>query len=210
MPHPPASTPTQKLYRPEYYSDARPELIVRAYPFATLITEPLLATATPITFERDDVAHTLVGHLSRKNPHAQAMRDGDAVLAIFSGPHAYISPRWYVEKPEVPTWNYVAAHVRGRLEMLDKEEDAIAVLRRTIEVCEADFENPLSIADMPDGRVGFLTPMIRAFRLHVESIEGVSKLSQKHPPGDRARIVNGLREQPAKDIADLMEERDQS
>ena len=114
------------LYRPDAYAALEPERIVDDYPFATLLSPELHATTTPMLFERSDRA-TLIGHLARRGSHAQAMRTGDRVLAIFAGPHAYISPRWYAEKPEVPTWDYIAAHVRGRLEVIDDDAGQLEI-----------------------------------------------------------------------------------
>lgn len=192
-------------YRNPAYMAADAAAIVRAYPFATLVSGNLDASFAPIVSERDGDTQTLVGHLARRGPHAAAMRTGDPVLAIFSGPHAYISPRWYEEKPEVPTWDFIAAHVRGRLEMLDENEAQEMVLRRTIEFVESGFDRPWSIDDAEEGRVKMLLPFIRSFRIHVDTIEGTTKLSQTHPESDRARVVAGLRAQPVRTIADHIE-----
>ena len=192
-------------YRKPAYEAADPVAIVGAYPFATIVSGALHATFAPVVWERDGDVSTLVGHLARRGTHAPSMRDGEPVLAIFSGPHAYISPRWYGEKPEVPTWDYIAAHVRGRLEPIDGEEAQEAVLRRTIDMIEQGFDQPWSIDDAPEGRVRTLIPYIRSFRIHVDTIEGTTKLSQTHPESDRARIVAGLRTLPGKTIADHIE-----
>jgi len=199
---PPPAGP--RLFRPEAYVAQQPERIVRDFPFATLLSPALHATMTPILFERDDDAGTLVGHLARRGEHAQAMQSGDRVLAIFAGPHAYVSPRWYVEKPEVPTWNYLAAHVRGRLEVLDDDASQLAILRRTIDRMEAGATDPWTIEQAAEGRVQFLLPMIRSFRIHVDSIEGTTKLSQRHPEEDRRRVVAALRQEREPTIADFM------
>ncbi|MDG2535935.1 FMN-binding negative transcriptional regulator [Sphingomonas sp. HITSZ_GF] len=191
------------LYRPDAYAALAPERIVDDYPFATLLSPDLHATATPILFERDDRT-TLIGHLARRGSHAQAMQTGDRVLAIFAGPHAYISPRWYAEKPEVPTWDYVATHVRGRLEVIDDDAGQVEILRRTIDRMEADAEHPWTIDDAQEGRVAFLLPLIRSFRIHIDSIEGSTKLSQRHPAGDRERVVAALRARREPSLADYI------
>jgi len=191
------------LYRPDAYAALEPERIVDDYPFATLLSPELHATTTPMLFERSDRA-TLIGHLARRGSHAQAMRTGDRVLAIFAGPHAYISPRWYAEKPEVPTWDYIAAHVRGRLEVIDDDAGQLEILRRTVDRMEAGAEQPWTIEDAPEGRVAFLLPLIRSFRIHIESIEGATKLSQRHPAGDRERVVAALRKRPEPSLADYI------
>lgn len=201
-----ADTDEQKapaLYRPDAYVATAPEKIVDDYPFATLLSTALHATATPILFERDD-RKALIGHLARRGIHAQSMRTGDRVLAIFAGPHAYISPRWYTEKPEVPTWDYVATHVRGQLEVIDDDAGQLEILRRTVDRMEAGAEQPWTIEDAPEGRVAFLLPLIRSFRIHIESIEGATKLSQRHPAGDRERVVAALRKRPEPSLADYI------
>ncbi|MFT4076949.1 MAG: FMN-binding negative transcriptional regulator [Asticcacaulis sp.] len=192
------------LFRAEPYIAADAAAIVRAYPFATLILPDLSATTTAIVFETDHSVKTLVGHMAWRNPQAQALKTGDRVLVLFAGPHAYISPRWYVEKPEVPTWNYVAAQVRGTLEVISDDAGQTEVLRRTIEVSEQDFDEPWTIDLAPEGRVAFLLPKIRSFRIHIDSIEGTTKLSQTHPEGDRQRIIDGLTERSYPTVASLM------
>ncbi len=191
------------LYRPDAYVALSPERIVDDYPFATLLSPELHATATPILFERND-QQALIGHLARRGSHAQSMRTGDRVLAIFAGPHAYISPRWYAEKHEVPTWDYVATHVRGRLEVIDDDEGQLEILRRTIDRMEAGTEHPWTIDDAPEGRVAFLLPLIRSFRIHIDSIEGSTKLSQRHPKSDRERVLAALRLRPEPSLADYI------
>jgi transcriptional regulator len=134
----------------------------------------------------------MIGHMARRNPHAMAMEIGQAVLAVFNGPHTYISPRWYIEKPTVPTWNYVSARVRGILEPIDDDATQLAILRQTIDAMESFWADPWTLEDAPDGKVEQLLPMIRSFRIQVKSIDGTTKLSQTHPIGDRKRIVAGL------------------
>lgn len=184
------------LFAPDAYKAADPAAIVRVNPFGLLTTaapEGVHATATPIVFEHEDRTDVLVGHLARRNPHAQLLAAGQPVLVVFDGPHAYVSPRWYVEKPQVPTWDYVTAHVRGTLEPIDDEAGQRAVLERTVAITEPGPDG-WRLEDAPEGRVAMFLPMIRSFRIHVESIEGVTKLSQTHPLSDRQRVVAALRD----------------
>ncbi|MDC7677779.1 FMN-binding negative transcriptional regulator [Asticcacaulis machinosus] len=199
-----ADTPVPPLYRPAAYQAADAVKIVHDHPFALLMSPQMHATFTPIVFEFDDRSDVMVGHMAGRNAHAMSLQTGDQALAVFAGPHAYISPRWYVEKPSVPTWNYVSAHVRGTLEVVTDDAAQLAILRRSIDLMEAGFDTPWSIDDAPEGKVDQLLPLIRSFRLHVETIEGVTKLSQTHPSGDRARIISGLKADPSSDLADHM------
>jgi len=183
------------LFVPPIYAAERPDEIVERHPFALLVTAAAdggaHATSAPMFFERDDARDTLVGHIARRNPHAQALEDGQAALAVFWGPHAYVSSRWYVEKPEVPTWNFVQAHVRGRLTPIDDEAGQLAILKRSVDILEQKGEPPWS-TEMARDRVEFLLPYIRSFRIAIERIEGVTKLSQTHPPSDRTRVHDAL------------------
>lgn len=198
------------LFAPRPYAAERPAEIVDAYPFALLATPAAFgvhATSTAIFFERDGEHDALVGHMAKRNPHAQALEAGQPALAVFWGPHAYVSARWYAAKPEVPTWNYVQAHVRGVLEPIDDLEGQRAVLARTAQVLERKGERPWTLDQAPEGRVDFLLPFIRSFRIRIEKIEGATKLSQGHPAEDRVRVIEGLLaegEAGAAEIARLM------
>lgn len=187
--------PHASLYAPDAYLAPDPALIVRQYPFAMLVTTSaagIHATSTPLLFETDDSTKTLIGHLSRRNQHAMSLHSEQPALAIFTGPHAYISASWYEARPTVPTWNYVAAQVRGRLEPIDDEAGQLKILQRTATMLERGNATPWKLEHAPAGRVATLLPMIRSFRLTVERIEGVTKLSQAQPASDQLRVIQHL------------------
>jgi transcriptional regulator len=198
------------MYSPSAFAAADPVSIVRKYPFAHLITatgDETYATPTPIFFETDDTIATLVGHMTRINPQAQSLQTGQRVLAIFPGPHTYISASWYKTLLTVPTWDYVSAQIRGRLEIIDDDEGQIKVLRRVAEVLERDNEHPWTLEQAPPGKVQQLLPRIRSFRITMERIEGVTKLNQTHPTSDRTLIIQQLlarQDSDSREIARLM------
>ncbi|CAN7511104.1 FMN-binding negative transcriptional regulator [Caulobacter sp. LjRoot300] len=198
------------MFVPPLYRAEDPAGIVEAHPFALLVTGEggdLHATATPIFFEREGEHAFLVGHMARRNAHAQSLAAGQSALAVFWGPHAYISSRWYAAKPEAPTWNYVQAQARGVLEPIDDPARQRAILTRTAEVLERRGEPPWTLDQAPDGRVDLLLPMIRSFRIQVTRLEGATKLSQGHPAQDRLRVIAGLLAEDrdgGRDIARLM------
>lgn len=198
------------MYSPNAYAAADPAAIVNQYPFAHLITAAggeTYATPTPIFFETDDTRTTLVGHLTRINPHARALQSGQPVLAVFSGPHTYISASWYETLLTVPTWDYIAAQIRGHLEPIDDDEGQIKVLRRVAQVLERDNNPPWTLERAPPGKIQQLLARIRSFRITVERIEGVTKLNQTHPVTDRRLIIEQLRTREDSDsheIARLM------
>lgn len=203
------------MYVPQAYQAPDARAVVRDYPFALVISgasSNIFATSTPVYFETDDPAEQrLIGHLANSNPHAAALRDGDPVMAVFQGPHAYISSSWYVDRPTVPTWNYVAAQVQGTLQRLPGRDELLGVLTRTAQLAEAWNPTPWTLAHAPPGKIDELLPRIIAFRIVITDISGAAKLSQTQPASDRRRIVDALERRGLHgdgDIARLMRHRD--
>jgi transcriptional regulator len=186
------------LFAPQAYAAAEPRTIIRDHPFALLVTTDangLHATPTPLYFETDDPEENrLIGHLARRNPQAQGLQQDQDCIAFFSGPHSYISGAWYRQKREVPTWNYIAAEVRGTLDPLDGSSENLAVLERISEALNKTYPSSWRLEDAPQGRIGTLLPHIRSFRITIREICGVTKLSQTHPPRDRAKVIQHLLE----------------
>ena len=119
-----------------YIPSAFQVVFMQRYSFATLITagdEPFV-THLPLLVDAAGAGHgTLIGHFARPNPHWQLDHVGHGSLAIFHGPHAYISPSWYRSgSPAVPTWNYATVHAWGRLSLLTDPAEVEAVLGRTV------------------------------------------------------------------------------
>jgi len=119
---------------------------IRHHSFATLITHDgtaPFASHVPMLVRPDAGEHgTLVSHLARANPQWQHFASGQEALAIFHGPHSYISPSWYQTAPAVPTWNYAAVHAYGVPAILSDREQVAALLRELIATYEASMEKP--------------------------------------------------------------------
>src|SRR5262249_48175484 len=135
-------------YIPRSFALRDPEQIARLvaeHPFATLVTtsegEPQVSHV-PLQFDRANGPHgTLLGHMARANPHWQHFASAPSV-AIFHGPHAYVSPAWYAEPATaVPTWNYCVAHLHGTAELMD-ERDKRALLDAMVERYESGRDAP--------------------------------------------------------------------
>jgi transcriptional regulator len=156
---------------------------VRRHPFATLFTAGALgpyASHVPLVPRGD----ALVGHLARANPQCGDLGNGLA-LAVFAGPHAAVDPAWY-EHParQVPTWNYVAVHVRGRVVVLDDARAALEALTSA-----TGLQDPVSDGTPERERlVEGLARGVVAFELRDLAWEGKAKLSQNRTPADRERV----------------------
>ncbi|MBL8795295.1 MAG: FMN-binding negative transcriptional regulator, partial [Planctomycetia bacterium] len=147
----------------------------------------------------------LTGHLALTNPQWR-QADGQPVLAVFTGPHAYISPTWYEAEHTVPTWNYVAVHVYGTLWVVQDEEALAAILQEFVAFYEANFPRPWRFEPSTD----FSRKLIQAvagFHIEISRVEGKFKLNQNRPPEQRARVVQQLRalaDENSQALADLM------
>ena len=202
------------MYVPAAYRAEDARAIARRHPFASLASVcpagQLFLTQTPIVFETDATDEMrLIGHFAKANPHAAALYDGAPAIALFAGPHAYISPQWYVDKPTVATWDYISAQMSGAITPIDDADEQIAVLNRIIALSEAASGTNWTMEDAPAGKVDQLLPRIRSFRLTIDKIEGATKLNQTHPRSDRNRIADALDKRAHGDdaaIAELMRE----
>jgi transcriptional regulator len=164
--------------------------LIAGNPFGVLVTcgaGGLDASHVPFVMTHNHTELVLTGHLAAANAQC-AHFDGGAALALFGGPHAYISPGWYRTQPAVPTWDYAAAHVHGHLERL--EGAALADMLRALARDDPggfDFD-----ALEPGYRDGMLKG-IRGFKLRAERIEAQWKMSQNRSAADREGVIAGLR-----------------
>jgi transcriptional regulator len=165
------------------------------------------ATHLPLLFqEESDGPGFLIGHMAKANPHWRAA-EGQEVLAVFQGPHAFIpSNAASPEEPMVvPTWNYVAVHVKGRFERLERREHILQGIRRSVQYYEP--HSPL-LARLNEPSVFKLLDAIVGFKIVVSSMEGKWKLSQNHSPERRRTVIDLLMQSSdpvAVRIARLME-----
>ena len=151
----------------------------------------------------------LFGHLARANPQWKRFDGKSPALAVFLGPHAYVSPRWYTGPRNVPTWNYVAVHARGAPRLIEKREAMRDLLGRTMSFYESALPEPRSIDSIPADYVEGLLSAIVAFELPITRIAGARKLSQNKGPTDRAQVADGLRatgDAAAAQVAALVQE----
>jgi len=203
------------VYLPPHFTETDETVLIahiERNDFGLLITQRdgLIASQVPFLAERRDGKLYLLGHLARPNPQCAAL-DGGEALAIFTGPHAYISPSWYATGPAVPTWNYASVHAYGVARAIADKDWLNDLLRRLSERHEAREPAPWRMQDQPapflDGMLGGIV----GFEIAVSRLEGKFKLSQNRPATDRPRIVAALEardDAESHGVARLMRERD--
>jgi transcriptional regulator len=205
------------VYLPPAFTEARPEVLIahiERHDFGLLINHGpagLVASHIPFLVEREGDGLHLIGHLARPNPQVAELSDGGEVLAIFSGPHAYISPGWYASGPAVPTWNYIDVHAYGTLRLIDDVDWLRIVLRRLSDRHEARSAEPWKMQDLPEAYMSGMVKGIIGLDIAVVRLEGKYKLSQNRPAADRPRIAAALEARGGADavgVARLMRERE--
>jgi transcriptional regulator len=186
------------VYLPPAFTEDRPDVLVahlERHDFALLVTNGprgIVASHIPFLVERRGGELHLLGHLARPNPQVADLALGGEVLAIFHGPHAYVSPRWYLAGPAVPTWNYADVHAYGRVRVIDDGEWLRGFLERLSQRHEAGSEQPWRIEDQPAAYMTGMLKGIVGLDIAVTRLEGKFKLSQNRPAADRPRIVAAL------------------
>jgi transcriptional regulator len=184
---------------------------IEAHSFGLLVSlhggEPF-ATHLPFLLERDaGPCGCLVGHMARANPQWRDL-DGQGVLAVFSGPHAYVSPSWYEAVDVVPTWNYVAVHAYGTFRPVEDVDGLARILQAMVAAYEGPRPNPWPLDTGSD----FFRQRAQAvvgFRIEVHRLEGKWKLNQNQPRERRekvARVLGESRDPDAREVARLMAE----
>ena len=191
---------SEPVYPPSSYRETRLETIlgfIRGVGFGQLVSAEAArpyATGVPFLVGQEDGTVILEAHMQRGNPQWRTIR-GEA-MALFQGPHAYVSPGWYATKKAggrvVPTWNYIAVQALGQAEVVEDP----AWLRRHVAALTAGHETgraePWTADDAPEGFIDALLRGIVGVRLTVREFDGRWKLNQNHPEANRRGVIEGL------------------
>lgn len=188
------------MYIPKYYRmNDRDQIsaVLTAYPFGIVVAYEggkLLAAHVPWEWQEKDGRLELQGHVARGNPIWRAAPQCEEVLVIFQGPHTYVSSSWY-ERPNVPTWNYVAVHAYGTARVVEDEE-LEAVLDRMLDRYEGPRENGRTWETLDPAFRQQQMRGIVGLSIAVTRIEAIQKMSQNRDDGDFKNVVEALRQSP--------------
>ena len=165
--------------------------LIHRYSFATLVTAadgPPIATHLPLLLEDRGERGMLVGHVARANPQWRAFDGHTEALAIFSGPHGYVSPSLYETPLSVPTWDYMVAHVYGAPRVVEDEATVRRLVLELVERFESGRTHPFTPAYPEDWLRNMLRGIV-AFEMPITRIEGSFKLSQNRTETDRTSVA---------------------
>ena len=152
----------------------------------------MIASHIPITLRKREDGNCLIGHVARANNQWRAFDGKAEALAIFHGPHAYVSPTWYATSPAVPTWNYAVVHVYGKPAASEDRDFTKAALVDLVAKYESTRSNPWRAEGLAPDVFDKLASAIVAFEMPVERIEGKFKLGQNRSREDRGGMLAGL------------------
>lgn len=184
------------MYIADHYENTDPAAIenfIAENSFGILVNQTegkLWATHIPLEIDVNAKGEkVLYGHLSKENRQWKGFAENDRVLAIFSGPHAYISSSWY-DFENVPTWNYSAVHVYGKVRVIEGDE-LIDHLGRLVGKYEATQQNPVSVAGF-SRKTMLQTRGIVGFEIVIDDIQAIRKLSQNRDEKNYRNIISEL------------------
>lgn len=203
------------MYVPKLYRNSNfPEIenFLRSHSFATLVSmheQKPWATHIPLELEVNQAGEKVLwGHLSKANPQWKSFDENETVMAVFLGPHTYISSSWY-DHVNVPTWNYIAVHVYGKVRIVEGEE-LHESLRRLVNKYEVIAHSPVSVDTMPEEFVRKEVKGIVGLEISMDKIEGNWKLSQNRDDANYNQIIlelEKLHDLNAQQVADEMKKR---
>ena len=193
------------MYNPPAFREDRPEAlaeVIRAARLALLVSAAADGgvpdvTHLPMTFVPGEGSRgTLYGHVAKANPHWRGLAAAGSARAIFTGPEAYVSPSLYPTKQEhgrvVPTWNYVAVHAIGPVEIVEDSDRLHAIVSRLTDQHEASRASHWAVTDAPDAFIAAQLKGIVGVVLRIETLIGKRKLSQNRAEADREGVLAGL------------------
>jgi len=204
------------MYKLPSYNEDDEEIVkqfVRDNPFAFItgcdVENKPVATQVPVFIDERDGKLFLTGYIMKSTDHHKAFVENENVLAVFTGPHTYVSATWYDNPYQASTWNFMSVHAKGTIRFGD-EEELIAILKRLTLHYENDNTASTTVFDnLPADYTNRLIKAIVAFEIEVTSLDHVFKLSQDRDETSYDNIVKELKQQDgdAKKIGNLMEKR---
>jgi transcriptional regulator len=168
------------------------------FAFVDLVTTSPTLRITHIPSMLDRTAGrygTIFGHISAQNLQRQTLDGAHSAIAVFKGPHGYVSPSWYAKQDVVPTWNFSVVHASGTPRAVTGKDETLVLLSRLIAKFERAVGGTYDFSKLPEGYVAGMLQGIMPFRMEIDALEGKFKLGQERSEGDRQGILPHLQKQ---------------
>lgn len=180
-----------KKHRPDTFENVFE--FIQKYSFGILISQienNLQAVHIPFLIKKSGEQIILTGHVAKANPLTNAIVDQQDVMLIFSEPHSYVSSSWY-DHVNVPTWNYIAVHVYGKIQVMEGDE-LKEELKKMVDLYEEGRPNRFHLEDMPEDMLQAHIKGITAFKVTSTKIEANYKLSQNRNDKNYTEVIRQL------------------
>jgi transcriptional regulator len=169
---------------------------IQSHGFASLVSkneQGITVSHLPVLWDNNDSEWGMLrSHMARANPQWRHFESGDEVLCIFQGPHAYISPSWYLTQHTVPTWNYAAVHVYGVPQLLDTA-DLRQIVYDTTAKYESVMSQPWNIP-LSEQEIDKMLKAIIGFSIRITRVEAKFKLGQNRSTEDQEGMLRALQQ----------------
>ena len=204
------------MYVPKHFEETdtgKLKGLMREFSFALLVTVregTPIGTHVPLHIDDSGKSIRLWGHLARANTHWQDFDGQREAMAVFQGPHSYISPNWYVNENLPPTWNYATVHAYGRPKIIEDADKIKKTLSQLVRSNESDLTGNWRIGQLTEKNLTTQLKSIVVFEIPVDRLEGKFKMSQNREPEDAEGAAEGLRatgDSHAKTVATEIEKR---
>jgi transcriptional regulator len=167
-----------------------------------------VATQVPVFIDEKEGKYFLTGHIMRNTDHHKAFEQNNNVLAVFTGPHTYVSATWYT-KPVGSTWNYMSVHAHGTIRFGDKQELISILQRLTLHYENNNIASSTVFDNLPAEYTERMMKAIVPFEIGITDLQHVFKLSQDRDEESYDNIIRQLKQKEgdARIIAEIMENR---
>ncbi len=187
------------MYSLPYFTEKDPAVVLefmKQHPFITLCGSTAnakpVATHVPVLIKERDGKVFLQGHIMRNTDHHKAFEENPDVLAVFLGPHTYVSASWYADPRQGSSWNYMTVHAKGQLTFTD-EAGLLQLLQELTAHFENNIQSPSLFEKLPNDYVSRMSKAIVAFEIAVQETDNVFKLSQNRDEASYHNIMEKLR-----------------
>ena len=187
------------MYVPKHFEETDPSILkglMREFSFALLVTAREgvpIGTHVPLHINDSGKNVRLWGHLARANTHWQDFDGQREAMAVFQGPHSYISPNWYASEDLPPTWNYATVHAYGRPKIIEDTDEIKEILSQLVRNHENDLTGNWRIGQLTKKNLTAQLKSIVVFEIPIDRLEGKFKMSQNRGPKDAQGAAEGLR-----------------
>ncbi len=198
------------MYTPSSFKEENPDVLfelIETYNFGVLFSqhgEAPEATHLPFLVDKNRGANgTLIAHFAKANKHWKSLDESKEVLAVFQGPHTYITPSWYKNRETVPTWNYATVHVFGKPKVIHNLDELREMVTRLTHFHEDQVDSDWSLEESGK-HFEIDLKAITGLEIEITRMEGKFKFNQNRKEEDQRNVIENLEKLGEKDVSGIM------